>query len=68
MVDAGQLEASDAAVVDVKFIGNQLIFDSSETMTIWTDTQTASVKKFKFEAVGSAKAITQLDLRYDCER
>ena len=47
MVDAGQLEAADAAVVDVKFIGGQLIFDSAKTLTIWTDTKTASVKQFK---------------------
>ena len=38
MVDAGQLKATDAAVVDVKFIGGQLIFDSAKTLTIWTDT------------------------------
>ena len=55
MVDAGQLKASDAAVVNVKFIGGQLIFDSAKTLTIWTDTKAGSAKQFKIEAVGSPR-------------
>ena len=48
--------------MDVKFIGGQLIFDSAKTLTIWTDTKTASVKQFKVEAVGASAALTQLGL------
>ena len=62
MIDAGQLKATDAAVVNVKFIGGQLIFDSAKTLTIWTDTKAGSAKQFKAEAVGSATALSQLGL------
>ena len=54
--------ASDQAVVNVKFIGGQLIFDSAKTMTIWTDTVAGTAGKFKVEAMNSSKAITQLGL------
>ena len=62
MVAAGQLADTDAAVVDVKFIGGQLIFDSAKNMTIWTDTTAGTAVKFKAEAVGASTALTQLGL------
>jgi hypothetical protein len=62
MVEAGQLKASDAAVVDVKFIGGQLIFDSAKTMTIWTDTTAGDAVPFKVEAQNASTALAQLGL------
>ena len=62
MQDAGQLKIGEAAVVDVKFIGGQLIFDSAKTLTIWTDTTKGNAVPFKVEAQNDSKALGQLGL------
>ena len=62
MQDAGQLKIGEAAVVDVKFIGGKLIFDSAKTLTIWTDTTKGNAVPFKVEAQNASKALGQLGL------